>query len=114
MVISEASLATEVPSPIERPTCAALRAGASLVPSPVTATTSPFCWSRFTKRALSSGRAREITRRSPMRSKSSASLIAANSTPVIWLRSVQVSSHKRIWRAISLAVPGVSPVTIFT
>ena len=40
MVMSEASFATEVPSPIDRPTWASFRAGASLVPSPVTATTS--------------------------------------------------------------------------
>ena len=39
IVISLASLALDVPSPIERPTCALLRAGASFVPSPVTATT---------------------------------------------------------------------------
>ena len=41
MTMSEAPLATSVPSPIARPTSAALRAGASLVPSPVTPTTSP-------------------------------------------------------------------------
>ncbi len=40
MVMSEASLATDVPSPIDSPTCALFSAGASLVPSPVTATTS--------------------------------------------------------------------------
>lgn len=39
--ISEASLATSVPvTPIENPTCASFKAGPSLVPSPVTATTS--------------------------------------------------------------------------
>ena len=38
-VMSEASFATEVPEPIERPTLAKLSAGASFVPSPVTATT---------------------------------------------------------------------------
>ena len=43
IVMSLASLATAVPSPIERPTWAALSAGASFVPSPVTATTSPCC-----------------------------------------------------------------------
>lgn len=41
-VISLASLATEVPVPIDKPTCAWFRAGASFVPSPVTATTAPF------------------------------------------------------------------------
>ena len=40
-MMSEASLATSVPAiPIAKPTSAFLRAGASLVPSPVTATTS--------------------------------------------------------------------------
>lgn len=39
MVMSLASFATDVPSPIDSPTCAAFSAGASLVPSPVTATT---------------------------------------------------------------------------
>ena len=33
ITISEASLATSVPSPIEKPTSAALRAGLSLIPS---------------------------------------------------------------------------------
>ena len=41
IVTSLASLALAVPSPIESPTCAFFRAGASFVPSPVTATTSP-------------------------------------------------------------------------
>mmetsp|Transcript_24322 Transcript_24322/g.49827 ORF Transcript_24322/g.49827 Transcript_24322/m.49827 type:complete len:256 (+) Transcript_24322:3-770(+) len=39
--MSEASFATEVPEFMARPTSAAFRAGASLVPSPVTPTTSP-------------------------------------------------------------------------
>ncbi len=40
-MMSEASLATSVPAmPMAKPTSAILRAGASLVPSPVTATTS--------------------------------------------------------------------------
>mmetsp|Transcript_277 Transcript_277/g.611 ORF Transcript_277/g.611 Transcript_277/m.611 type:complete len:243 (+) Transcript_277:439-1167(+) len=42
IIISEAFFATSVPErPIDRPTSAALRAGPSLVPSPVTPTTSP-------------------------------------------------------------------------
>ena len=113
-VISLASFATEVPVPIESPTCAWLRAGASLVPSPVTATTAPFCWSSCTRRCLSIGRARLITFRSSTRSSASSSLKAANSTPVIRLRSESSGFHNPIWRAISVAVPGVSPVTIFT
>ena len=43
----------------------------------------------------------------------SSSLNSANATPVIRFRSVSVSGFQRpIWRAISVAVPGVSPVTI--
>ena len=44
-VMSLASFATDVPVPIDNPTCAWFKAGASLVPSPVTATTAPFCCS---------------------------------------------------------------------
>lgn len=80
-VMSEASLATEVPEPIERPTLAKLSAGASFVPSPVTATTSPRCWSNRTRRCLSSGRARDMIFNSCTRSSSSSSLAAANSAP---------------------------------
>jgi hypothetical protein len=57
--ISEASLATSVPlSPMAMPISAALRAGASLTPSPVTATTSPFACRARTMRSLSSGETR--------------------------------------------------------
>ena len=59
-VMSEASFATEVPEPIERPTLAKLSAGASFVPSPVTATTSPRCCNSLTRRCLSSGLARDM------------------------------------------------------
>ena len=112
-VMSLASFATEVPDPIERPTLAKLSAGASFVPSPVTATTSPRCCSRRTSRCLSSGRARDIILSSPTRSSSSSSLMAANSVPVMWLCSPSTASfHRPIWRAISRAVAGVSPVTI--
>ena len=83
MVMSLASLATEVPSPIERPIWAWFRAGASLVPSPVTATTSPCSCSKRTRRSLSDGRARDMIFRSPMRSFSSSSLNRLNSLPVI-------------------------------
>src|SRR3569833_4606909 len=54
--ISQASLATSVPViPIANPTSAFLRAGASLIPSPVTATTSPHSLSPVTSKYLSSG-----------------------------------------------------------
>ena len=58
--VAEASFATEVPEPIESPTLAKLSAGASFVPSPVTATTSPRCCNNCTRRCLSSGRARDM------------------------------------------------------
>ena len=53
-IMSEASLATSVPViPIAKPTSAFLSAGASLVPSPVTATISPFYLSPVTSAYLS-------------------------------------------------------------
>lgn len=56
-MISAAYLATSVPvTPIANPTSAFLRAGASFVPSPVTATTSPTSLRALTRRYLSSGR----------------------------------------------------------
>lgn len=55
-VIAAAYLATSVPAiPIANPTSAFLRAGASLVPSPVTATTFPLYLRPVTKAYLSSG-----------------------------------------------------------
>ncbi|KAK5633688.1 hypothetical protein RRF57_009401 [Xylaria bambusicola] len=60
--ISEASLATSVPqTPIEKPTSAVFKAGASFVPSPVTATVSPRALSFATKMRLSSGDERART-----------------------------------------------------
>jgi len=111
-VISLASLATDVPVPIDRPTCAWFNAGASFVPSPVTATTAPFCCNNCTRRCLSVGRARDIIFRSITRSSASSSASSAKAAPVIRLRSVSSGFHRPIWRAISVAVPGVSPVTI--
>ena len=114
IVISLASLATDVPSPIERPTCAAFNAGASFVPSPVTATTAPFCCSSCTRRCLSVGRARHMIFKSKTRSSASSSVNASKPGPVMMLRSVSLSVHVPICRPISFAVPGVSPVTILT
>ena len=112
MVMSLASFATAVPSPIESPTCAALSAGASLVPSPVTATTSFCFWRSDTRRALSAGRARDMILISSARRAASSSGSAANSSPRIRCESFSFSVHKPTCRPISLAVPGVSPVTI--
>lgn len=61
IIISAAYLATSVPLiPIAKPTLAFLRAGASFVPSPVTATTSLHYFSPVTIRYLSYGRERAI------------------------------------------------------
>ena len=55
-MIPEAYLATYVPAiPIANPMSAFLRAGASLVPSPVIATTFLSCFNPVAKRYLSSG-----------------------------------------------------------
>ena len=92
-VMSLACLATLVPEPNESPTWARFKAGASLVPSPVTATTSPCCCNRLTRRCLSVGRARDITFNSLMRSSASSSLSAANSAPVIQFSRLGSSPH---------------------
>ena len=53
-IISEAYFATYFPLiPIANPTSAFLRAGASFIPSPVTATILPFCFKPVTKAYLS-------------------------------------------------------------
>jgi hypothetical protein len=53
-IMAADSLATSVPAiPIANPTSAFLRAGASLVPSPVTATTYPLSFKPVTKAYLS-------------------------------------------------------------
>ena len=114
MVMSLASFATAVPSPIDSPTWARLRAGASFVPSPVTATISPLCWSRRTRRSLSIGRARARIFSRDTRSSSSSSEREANWLPVRISSSEESSSQSPICRAISLAVPEVSPVMILT
>eukprot|EP00834_Sanchytrium_tribonematis_P003619 NODE_145_length_15762_cov_0.655238.p11 type:complete len:102 gc:universal NODE_145_length_15762_cov_0.655238:3848-4153(+) len=55
-IIEEASFATSVPDiPMENPTSAFFSAAPSLVPSPVTATTSPISCNFSTKSCLSNG-----------------------------------------------------------
>ena len=61
-MIAAAYLATYVPAiPIAKPTSAFFKAGASFVPSPVTATTFPLSFSPVTKQYLSSGLERAKT-----------------------------------------------------
>ena len=58
ITISLASFATSVPLPIEKPTSAFFKAGASFTPSPVIPTTKPKSWAILTNLLLSWGRAR--------------------------------------------------------
>ena len=61
--ISLASLDTSVPAmPMAMPTSACLSAGASLIPSPVTATTFPSDFKAFTTRIFTDGVLLAITR----------------------------------------------------
>ena len=111
-IMSEASLATSVPRiPIATPISAPFKAGASLTPSPVIATTSPSSWKARTICNLFSGDTRANTATSRILSiKSLSSWIASNSLPVMvfsWF-SIPIS------RAITDAVLGWSPVIIFT
>jgi len=54
-MISEESLATSQPDPMQKPTLALLSAGASLIPSAVTATQPPISYSPTMRANLSSG-----------------------------------------------------------
>lgn len=71
-IMSAASLATSLPAadPIATPTSAARSAGASLVPSPVTATTAPAAWYAATMRCFCRGEVRANTTSSCNRSAS--------------------------------------------
>lgn len=61
-IMADAYRATSVPEmPIAKPTSAFFKAGESLVPSPVTATTLPLSFNPVTKQYLSSGRERAKT-----------------------------------------------------
>ena len=115
MVMSLASLARAVPSPMESPTCAFFKAGASLVPSPVTATTSPRSCNSPTRRALSLGLARDRILNSalPTNVFASSSVRASNSAPVSATTGSPRSTSPACW-AISPAVRALSPVTMIT
>ena len=83
MTMSEALLVTSVPEPMAMPMSAARMLGASLMPSPVMATTSPAFCKRLTISDLCFGLTRANTRPSGMRASSSLSLIPSSSAPVI-------------------------------
>ena len=78
-IIRAAFLATSVPLPMAMPMSAALMAGASLTPSPVMATTSPFALRVSTSSTLCSGATRPITPMSSIRARRSDSDMAAKS-----------------------------------
>mmetsp|Transcript_44658 Transcript_44658/g.112543 ORF Transcript_44658/g.112543 Transcript_44658/m.112543 type:complete len:267 (-) Transcript_44658:1927-2727(-) len=113
MMMSDASLASSVPAiPIARPTWAARRAAASLVPSPVTATTSPMDFSVTTSLCLSVGDERASTRSSGKMRRSSSSGRLRNSFPSITRPFPSLIMPQSI--AIRSAVFRLSPVTIRT
>src|SRR6266508_303132 len=64
-VRSPASMATSVPVPMAMPRSACASAGASLIPSPTTATTSPASWRRRTSAAFPAGSTAASTRSIP-------------------------------------------------
>ncbi len=100
-IIAAASLATSVPQiPMANPTSAFLRAGASLVPSPVTATTFPLSLRPVTKQYLSSGL--------DLAKTSNLSLILSNSSPLA-IVSILISTP---YSSAFLAVKGQSQTAV--
>jgi hypothetical protein len=82
MIMSAACFATSVPViPIANPTSAFFRAGASFVPSPVTATTSPNYLSPVTSKYLSSGHDHASTLRCSLYLANSSLLETTSASP---------------------------------
>ena len=107
-------MATSVPEPIATPMLARRRAGASLTPSPVTATKWPSRSRASTISSFWSGATRAKTNAWPtvsMYSGTSGEPMASSSAPVV--TSSSPPAIPRV-RAIASAVPGWSPVTITT
>ena len=103
--MSAASLATSVPLPIATPISAFLRAGASLTPSPVMATTSPRSCRRSTSFDLWVGSTRENKLAVFAASSFSLSDRASNCRPVKDFPRTSSSGPKTpIWRQIVSAV----------
>mmetsp|Transcript_108133 Transcript_108133/g.247983 ORF Transcript_108133/g.247983 Transcript_108133/m.247983 type:complete len:259 (-) Transcript_108133:1662-2438(-) len=134
--MSAASLATSVPRiPMARPTWACLRAGASLTPSPVMATTSPVpsrppsCWYACTITCLWIGETRAKTQVfvtqvcqnsmiavscSCSKKSSPLGIILSIWDPVTAVNLSFSSGAIPSRRAMALAVSGWSPVTMIT
>ena len=110
--MSLASLATPVPeTPMAMPTSAFLRAGASLMPSPVTATTSPAALRSLTTRIFTTGVERAMTAMPGSSRESSASSMC-------WISRASTArlpeSSMPSSRAIAVAVTRLSPVSILS
>ncbi|ANB11090.1 hypothetical protein AWJ20_3886 [Sugiyamaella lignohabitans] len=115
-ITSDASLATSVPAiPIEKPISASLSAGASLVPSPVTATVSSKDFRNLTSFRLSCGDDLARTRSLGTTLLSSKGLSFRNSGPSMTISSSLLAEVKIPQsRAMARAVLILSPVTIRT
>mmetsp|Transcript_8630 Transcript_8630/g.14645 ORF Transcript_8630/g.14645 Transcript_8630/m.14645 type:complete len:278 (-) Transcript_8630:1160-1993(-) len=110
--MSDASFATSVPHmPMDRPTLAVRSAGASFVPSPVTATISPCCRNLLTRRSLSVGEARASTSSRGSSASNCSSLMARKSSPSSATPSSLRIPHSR---AMCDAVLMLSPVHMRT
>ena len=97
--------------PIAIPTSAFLRAGASFMPSPVTATTLPNSLSNLTTRIFTVGVLRAITQISGSFSLSCASVISSISLASRAILPAVISPSSS---AMATAVMILSPVRIFT
>mmetsp|Transcript_770 Transcript_770/g.2078 ORF Transcript_770/g.2078 Transcript_770/m.2078 type:complete len:271 (-) Transcript_770:1519-2331(-) len=115
ITMSHASFAISVPaSPSAKPTSASFSAGASLVPSPVTETTSPRALCCRTRISLSVGDERASTRISSATARFSSGDIFRNVGPSISAFGPSDPSKIPASCAINFAVSGLSPVTMRT
>mmetsp|Transcript_94415 Transcript_94415/g.163178 ORF Transcript_94415/g.163178 Transcript_94415/m.163178 type:complete len:433 (-) Transcript_94415:1844-3142(-) len=117
--ISAAPVATSVPVRMANPASASFRAGASFVPSPVTATMSPWSMMHDTNSSLSVGLLRASTFNLGMRRSSfSGSVVASsrNAGPSMTVPSSGSVFGERMphFLAMAMAVFLLSPVTIRT
>mmetsp|Transcript_9487 Transcript_9487/g.43179 ORF Transcript_9487/g.43179 Transcript_9487/m.43179 type:complete len:290 (+) Transcript_9487:778-1647(+) len=114
MTMSQASFAISVPAmPSAKPTSASLSAGASLVPSPVTDTTSPKDFCRLHRVSLSAGEERARTLILTATASFSDWLILRNTGPSR-IKPSSPSSRMPASLAMASAVSLLSPVTMRT
>ena len=102
--MSEASRATSVPrKPIATPMSALTKAGASLTPSPIIATTAPSRWNSSISASLSSGLTRAKTRRPVVPPSAQRSCHSGSCCPVV---TAEVGPAIPTASAIATAVAG--------